>query len=268
MRIAAGIEYDGSDFHGWESQPRQRTVQSEVERALSSVANHAVSVFCAGRTDSGVHANGQVAHFDSDAIRSKRAWLLGTNSTLPKDICIRWVRYMPPDFHARFTAVQRHYRYLILNRPVRSSLACQRAGWVYHPLAEKAMAAGAAWLVGEHDFSAFRAAGCQARSAVRCLHRLQVQRHRDWIIIEASANAFLQHMVRNIVGVLITIGHGKQPPKWAHTVLSQGDRRAAGITAAAQGLYLEGVDYPPQYDLPISTTEPLWTFSGSVAKML
>ncbi len=266
MRIAAGIEYDGSGFYGWSSQPRLRSVQTEVERALSRVADHAVEVVCAGRTDTGVHANGQVVHFDSAAIRSERAWVLGSNSNLPNDVCVRWARCMPLEFHARFSALRRDYRYLILNRPERSALAHARAGWVRHPLTTDAMAAGAAWLVGEHDFSAFRAAGCQARSAVRCLHRLRVQRHHDWIVIEASANAFLQHMVRNIVGVLIAIGHGVHPPKWAHTVLAGKDRRAAGIAAAAQGLYLEGVDYPPQYDLPTTAIEPLWQPKEPAAK--
>ena len=250
MRIAAGIEYDGTDFHGWEAQRNIRTVQHEVEQAFSRVADHGLKVVCAGRTDAGVHATGQVVHFDTVAMREEQAWMRGANANLPDDVCVRWARPVDHSFHARFRALRRTYRYLILNQPVRSALARTQASWVYLPLLVESMAAGAQWLIGEHDFSAFRASGCQARSAVRQLYRLEVRRLGDWIVIEISANAFLQHMVRNIVGVLVAIGSGRRNPIWAQEVLLGRDRRQAGVTAAAQGLCLEAIDYAPQYDLP------------------
>jgi tRNA pseudouridine38-40 synthase len=245
MRYAAGVEYSGAAFHGWEvQQPEIRTVQGEVERALSRVANHFVRVTTAGRTDTGVHASGQVIHFESAAERSVRSWLYGANANLPGDVCLSWVRPVSEQFHARFSALSRSYRYVIFNRPVRSALLVQQRTWVYRPLDAQRMQQGANHLIGEHDFSAYRAVACQAHSPVRTIHRLEVERHGEEIHIEVQANAFLHHMVRNIAGVLIAIGSGQQPPQWAREVLEQRDRRLGGVTAPPEGLTLVAVEYP------------------------
>jgi tRNA pseudouridine38-40 synthase len=211
-RIAVALEYDGAPFAGWQTQQAGvSTVQQTAETAFSRVAGAPVSLVCAGRTDAGVHALGQIAHFDTDAVRAERGWVLGANANLPDSISVRWARAVPAHFHARYSAEARTYRYVVLNRLGRSALAAQRAALIYRPLDVERMAAGAALLVGEHDFSAFRAAGCQARSPVRRLYVLQVERIGDRIIIEATANAFLHHMVRNLVGLLLDIGVGKAP---------------------------------------------------------
>ena len=259
MRIALGVEYEGTGFSGWERQPGRRTVQTVLEAALSTVADAPVATVCAGRTDSGVHATGQVVHFDTDSPRPSRAWILGTNVGLPADVAVQWAREVDDRFHARFGALRRHYRYLILNRPVRSPVHHGRVSWCRPILAEASMADAARALVGEHDFSSFRAAGCQARHPVRTLHHLEVSRHRDWVVIDVIANAFLQHMVRNIAGVLMAIGEGRRPPGWAHEVLCARDRRVGGVTASAEGLYLTGVEYPAVHRLPALSPAPgLW----------
>ena len=252
-RIAFGLEYQGDAYAGWQNQPARPTVQGCVEAALARVADAPVSVVCAGRTDAGVHARGQVAHFDTAAARSMRAWALGANAELPRDISISWVQPAPAHFHARYCAEARTYRYFILNRRARCGLFARRATWVYRPLDEAAMAQAAALLQGEHDFSAFRAAQCQAKSPVRRLERLTVRRHEAWLTIEATANAFLHHMVRNIAGLLIVIGKGEAPPAWAAEVLAGRDRRLSAPTAPAEGLYLWSVRYPEAFGLP----EPL-----------
>ncbi len=244
MRLALGIEYDGTLFHGWQAQTGQRTVQHCLEQALSRVANHPVTVIVAGRTDAGVHASGQVVHFDSDAQRAPRSWILGANSHLPSDVAIQWVQPVADDFHARFSALSRHYRYTLYNRPVRSPLTRHRGVWERRPLVVEAMATAAACLVGTHDFSSFRAAGCQAKSPIRTLHRLTVERQGDQIILDAVANAFLHHMVRNLAGVLITIGAGERPVEWAEEVLARRDRTLGGVTAPPEGLCLLAVEYP------------------------
>ncbi len=249
-RIAVGVEYDGAAFAGWQSQRSLRTVQQVLEGALSAVAAEPVSVVCAGRTDAGVHARGQVAHFDTRSQRAPRSWVLGANSALPADLAVVWALPVPAHFHARYCAVARVYRYLILNRTARSALAAQRAAWVARALDERAMAQAAALLVGEHDFSAFRSAECQAKSPVRRLERLSVERSGDWIRIEAVANAFLHHMVRNIAGLLIAVGKGDQPPGWARSVLEGRDRTRSAATAPAAGLYLWQVRYPAAFALP------------------
>jgi tRNA pseudouridine38-40 synthase len=249
-RLAVGIEYDGSAFAGWQSQHSLRTVQEVLEGALAAVAAEPVSLVCAGRTDAGVHARGQVAHFDTHAERTTRSWILGANSAGPQDLAVSWALPVPAHFHARYCAEARVYRYLILNRTARSALAAQRAAWVRRPLDAPRMAQAAALLVGEHDFSAFRAAECQARSPVRRLTRLGVERRGDWIVIEAVANAFLHHMVRNIAGLLIAVGKGDQPPEWAQTVLAGRDRTRGAATAPAAGLYLWEVHYPAAFGLP------------------
>lgn len=250
MRITAILEYDGSEFSGWQTQAAGRTVQACVEAALSAVADHAVSVTVAGRTDAGVHACAQVIHFDTDAPRAPRAWVFGANSHLPRDVALLWAGEVGGDFHARFSASGRRYRYVILNRPVRAALSRTRATWDYRPLDVDRMRAGAGRLVGTHDFSAFRAAECQAKSPVRALRALDVRRDGAFVVIDAYANAFLQHMVRNIVGVLTVIGAGEREPAWAREVLLSRDRTAGGVTAPAAGLYLVGIEYPPPWSFP------------------
>jgi tRNA pseudouridine38-40 synthase len=249
-RIAVGIEYDGSSFCGWQEQRGAPSIQVAVETALGRVADEPVALICAGRTDSGVHARGQVAHFDTAAIRRSRAWLLGANTHLPPTVSLRWALPVPDHFHARYSAVTRVYRYLVLNRAARSALAQARALGVHRPLDAAAMQAAADHLVGQHDFSAFRAAECQARSPVRRLDRLQVVRSGDWVTIDVEANAFLHHMVRNIAGSLILVGAGDRGPGWIAEVLESRDRTAAGPTAPPHALYFAGVEYPAEFGLP------------------
>lgn len=251
MRIALGIEYDGRAFKGWQRQRHAvRTVQAEVEAALSVVAAQPVRVVCAGRTDTGVHATGQVAHFDTTAERSSRNWVLGANVNLPSDVAVLWAERVDDAFHARFCARSRAYTYLILNRPTRSSLFSGRATWVHKPLDALAMHRAAQTLVGTHDFSSYRALGCQAKSPLRTLHRADVVRSGERIRLTVHANAFLHHMIRNIAGVLIAIGHGDRPETWAADVLALRDRTLGGVTAPPDGLYFERVDYPDYPDLP------------------
>jgi tRNA pseudouridine38-40 synthase len=255
MRFALGVEYDGSDFSGWESQPRRRTVQSTLETALACVADGPVATVCAGRTDAGVHAIAQVVHFDSVAKRAPHEWVMGTNSNLPGDVSVRWANPVAEPFHARYSAVCRYYRYVILNRRQRPALLRRRAAWERSPLQVAAMRAAAAYLLGEQDFSSFRAAGCQAKSAVRKVVGLEVHRRGDLVFIDIAANAFLQHMVRNVAGVLIEIGKGKREPAWAKELLEARDRTRAAATAPAQGLYLSRIDYPPEHGLPAVSPE-------------
>ena len=250
MRIALGIEYDGTSYNGWQRQKNGIGVQQRLEEALAMVADETVEVVCAGRTDTGVHASGQVVHFDTSADRSDRSWLLGANTNLPPDISVSWVRRVSDEFHARFSAVGRSYRYQILNRLQRSALHRERAWWVHQPLDEKCMHEAAQQLVGEHDFSAFRAAGCQAKSAMRELTSINVDRDGDWVVVNVSANAFLMHMVRNITGTLAAIGQGEQPPAWLLEVLESRDRTLGGVTAPPHGLTLIAVDYPEEFGIP------------------
>jgi tRNA pseudouridine38-40 synthase len=256
-RIAIGIEYDGTRYAGWQRQAEVPSVQAEVERALSSVADHPVEVTCGGRTDAGVHALGQVAHFDTHARREPRGWALGANSLLPADVAVLWAAPVAPDFHARYTALSRRYRYVILNRASRPALARHRTCWTHRRLDADAMHAAAQCLVGEHDFSAFRASECQSRTPVRRLESIAVHRAGDRVVIDVMANAFLHHMVRNIAGTLIAVGQGDRPAAWIWEALASRDRRAAGITAPAAGLYLAAIDYPPGAGLPASPP-PAW----------
>jgi tRNA pseudouridine38-40 synthase len=249
-RLAAGVEYHGSAYAGWQAQASLTTIQSFVENAFAAVANSPVSVVCAGRTDAGVHARGQILHFDTDVVRSLRGWTLGANSHLPRDISIAWVRPVPAHFHARYSAEARTYRYFIFNRPVRSALAEGKAAQIHRPLELARMQAAAPALVGEHDFSAFRSAECQAKSPVRRLTALSVERDGDWVTIEVTANAFLHHMMRNIAGLLIAIGRGDEEPEWAEQVLRGRDRTLGAATAPPEGLYLWSVAYPAAFGLP------------------
>lgn len=254
MKIALGIEYDGTAYSGWQRQKNGPGVQERVEQALASIANEPVDVVCAGRTDAGVHALGQVVHFESRSRRSDRGWLLGANSNLPDDIAITWVRPVTDAFHARFSATARSYRYLILNRLVRSALHRQRAWWIHRPLEAGRMHRAAQCLVGEHDFSAFRAAGCQAKAPTRNVFAVSVSRNDDWVSIDICANAFLQHMVRNITGTLVAIGLGDETEGWIADVLASRNRTAGGMAAPSHGLTLLRVDYPDEYSIPESFT--------------
>ena len=249
-RIAVGVEYDGSAYAGWQAQRSLPTVQGLLEAALARVADEPIEAVCAGRTDAGVHACGQVAHFDTHAQRSLRGWVLGANTYLPPDISVAWVRPVPAHFHARYSAEARTYRYYIFNRNVRSALVAKRAAWIYRPLDHERMRAATHALIGEHDFSAFRSAECQARSPIRRLERLAVERQGDWVVIEATANAFLHHMMRNIAGLLIAIGRGEGGPERAAEVLASRDRTQNAATAPPEGLYLWSVRYPSAFGLP------------------
>ncbi len=251
MRVAAILEYDGSRFCGWQRQDGARTVQGCVEEALSKVAAETIAVTVAGRTDAGVHACAQVIHFDTWSRRADHAWLRGANSNLPDEIALRWVGEVDVHFHARYAATGREYRYVILNRAVRPTYFAGRVTHEYRPLDVARMQAAAAYLIGEHDFSSFRAAECQAKHPVRELRTLEVVRHGEFVIITARANAFLHHMVRNLAGVLLDIGAGEKPPAWAQEVLEARDRAVGGITAPPDGLYLSAVQYPDSFKLPV-----------------
>lgn len=259
MRVALGIEYDGTAFNGWQIQTQQRTIQHSLQQAISQVANQPVTVYAAGRTDAGVHALNQVVHFDSAALRDPRSWMLGINTHLPADIAVKWVKPVDADFHARFSATQRCYRYLILNRLSRSAVHHNRMWWFYKPLDADKMHAAAQRLVGKHDFSALRARECQAKSPIKTLDSIRVSRQDDCIAIDVTARSFLHHMVRNILGVLVPVGEGKQPVEWVTAVLQSQNRDQAGVTAPPQGLYLMDVDYPEEYSLPkVSAFPVLW----------
>jgi tRNA pseudouridine38-40 synthase len=247
MRIALGVEYDGTDFIGWQRQHTGRSVQACIEQALSAVADHALTSVCAGRTDAGVHATGQVIHIDTSAVRDEKAWIRGANSNLPADIRIQWACEVDAEFHARFSARRRHYRYVILNRPYSSAQLRHRVCWVFAPLDADAMRAGAQHLLGEHDFTSFRALACQARHPLRTIYRLDVGRCGDFVYLDVVANAFLHHMVRCIAGVLIHVGRGEASVDWVRRVLDARDRAAGGVTAPAAGLYLVAVHYPEPF---------------------
>ena len=260
MKIALGVEYFGKDFHGWQVQKSGlRTVQSSVEASLAKVANHPVRVFCSGRTDSGVHAMEQVIHFETSVIRTERAWLFGGNVNLPSDVNFKWVKEVSDDFHARFSAFARSYEYKIHHNPVRSSLKGDYYLWEPRSLDITKMQTAADLLVGEHDFSCFRGSLCQAKSPIKTIEYIQIESSSDELIISIKANAFLHHMVRNIVGVLVLIGEGKMPVEWAKQVLDSKDRGQGGITSPPQGLYFMNVEYPAQYSLPTVSAFPvLW----------
>ncbi len=250
MRLALGLEYDGSAFTGWQTQPGGTGVQDALERALAAFATHPVATICAGRTDAGVHATYQVVHFDTLLERPLQSWVRGVNRWLPRSAAVRWAARVPDDFHARFGARARRYDYWLLNDPVRSPLAERRVGWVYRPLDVDAMRAAAIHLVGEHDFTSFRAAECQAASPVRELRELRIDRFGRLIRLRFVANAFLHHMVRNLVGTLVYVGLGRQPPGWVRAVIEARSRAAAAPTFSAVGLYLTHVQYDPTLALP------------------
>lgn len=275
QRWALGVEYDGRCFHGWQTQgPAPHavgdrpagavlpTIQDALEAALSQIADAKIQVMCAGRTDAGVHATGQVVHFDTGADRPDTAWVRGVNAQLPESCAIRWAKPVPDDFHARFSATGRHYRYVLLNRPERPAVFAGRIGWVHRPLDAGLMAEAAQSLLGTHDFSSFRAAECQANSPIRTLTEARVVRHGDWLVFDFAANAFLQHMIRNLVGALVHIGKGGVAPAYMAELLAQQDRTLAPPTFMPDGLYLTGVDYDVGLGLPSTRVgDPLGIFS-------
>ena len=266
-RIALSLEYDGSRYHGWQTQQDGvLTVQQTLETALSKVADAPLQLVCAGRTDAGVHATGQVVHFDTEVSRPLKAWVLGANSNLPGDIAVRWAQPVDDTFHARFKASARVYRYVMLNDPVRPGLFGQQLTWNYRPLDVAAMQRAAGSLLGTHDFSSFRGVQCQAKSPVKTIHRLDLRRRGKLIVLEVKANAFLMHMVRNIAGVLMAIGAGKHPEGWCREVLEARDRTRGGVTAPPFGLYLVGIEYPQCYHLPASSYGPWWLPGDPIAE--
>lgn len=258
MRIALGIEYCGARYHGWQTQTAADSVQQRLEKALGRIAGQPVPVVAAGRTDAGVHASGQVVHFDAPVERPDSAWVRGVNAFLPNDISIRWSRRVNSDFHARFSATSRRYRYFLLNRPTRPGVLSDRVGWDFHPLDVDAMANAARDLLGQHDFSSFRAAECQARTPVRTMTQVAVRRTGEFIVFDFAADAFLHHMVRNLVGALVYVGRGALPQDAVATLLGQRDRRRAPPTFMAAGLYLAGVAYPEQWALPAGSAVFPW----------
>jgi len=254
MRIVLGVAYEGTAYYGWQRQENSLpTIQGYIETALSKVADQPVNVVCAGRTDKGVHALGQVAHFDTTAVRTERAWVLGANTHLPPDIRVHWAKFADEAFHARFSAMARSYRYIIYNHPTHSAIFANKSTWYIKPLDEQRMQIAANYLIGEHDFTSFRAAECQAKTPVRNIQHLTITRKNQLVIIDIKANGFLHHMVRNIAGVLLPIGAGEQPPSWVREVLAAKDRTHAGTTAAAAGLFFEKAYYPNVYQYPADT---------------
>ncbi|MDF1758267.1 MAG: tRNA pseudouridine(38-40) synthase TruA [Legionellaceae bacterium] len=258
MRIALIIEYDGSQYHGWQEQNGLRTVQSTLEKAISSVADQEIKVICAGRTDTGVHATNQVVHFDTDKDRGIRAWIYGVNSSLPKDVCVKWGSEISENFHARFSATARKYRYIIYNSPIRPSLLRSNVTWQYRQLDHRCMHKAAQDLVGEHDFTSYRSVECKAKNPTRNVLEISVKRDGDLVIIDIKANAFLHHMVRNVAGVLMSIGSKRKPEGWAKDVLLSKDRKLGAETAPPYGLYLMGVTYPEEFNVITSISEPLF----------
>ncbi|QBM24330.1 tRNA pseudouridine(38-40) synthase TruA [Citrobacter arsenatis] len=257
-KIALGIEYDGSKYYGWQRQNEVRSVQEKLEKALSQVANERINVFCAGRTDAGVHGTGQVVHFETTALRKDAAWTLGVNANLPGDIAVRWVKAVPDDFHARFSATARRYRYIIYNHRLRPAVLGKGVTHYYEPLDAERMHRAAQCLIGENDFTSFRAVQCQSRTPWRNVMHINVERFGAYVVVDIKANAFVHHMVRNIVGSLLEVGAHNQPESWIAELLAAKDRTLAAATAKAEGLYLVAVDYPDRFDLPKPPMGPLF----------
>jgi tRNA pseudouridine38-40 synthase len=250
MRIALGVEYNGRDFNGWQSQPDGRTVQDSIQQAINQIACVQTSIIAAGRTDTGVHALEQVIHFETSIVRPLSAWVRGVNALLPPNIAILWAHPVPAEFHARFSAQARSYQYVLINRPSRSAAHHGNVGWFHAPLSLNAMREAACYLLGEQDFSAFRAAECQAKSPVKFLSQLEIKQRGDTFIFDFTADAFLHHMVRNIVGCLVYVGKGKHSPLWMKEVLDSRQRNLAAPTFAPDGLYLRRISYDAKWKLP------------------
>ncbi|MGJ8693745.1 MAG: tRNA pseudouridine(38-40) synthase TruA [Thalassotalea sp.] len=258
MRYALGVEYDGKKYCGWQRQKNVIGVQQRLEEALSKIANETIEVICAGRTDTGVNATNQIVHFETDKIRKDVAWTLGVNTNMPNDIAVRWVKKVPDDFHARFSATARRYRYIINNARLRPAILASGISFCQHPLDENLMHQAAQFLVGEHDFTSFRTVHCQSHSPVRTLSHCHVSRQGNYVIIDVKGNAFLHHMVRNIAGSLMRVGQAIETVQWMKDVLDAKNRCLAGMTAAAGGLYFVAVDYPKHFDLPKHAMGPLF----------
>jgi tRNA pseudouridine38-40 synthase len=258
MRLALGISYNGQAYEGWQSQPSGRTVQDRLEAALTQFADQPISTVCAGRTDAGVHGLMQVVHFDTPLQREEFSWIRGTNRFLPADIAVQWAKPVPAAFHSRASAIARRYAYVVLESPVRPSIEAGRVGWVFRPLDIVAMQEAAALLIGQHDFSSFRAAACQARTPVKTMNRVAIARHGAYWRFEFEADAFLHHMIRNIMGCLLVIGQGQQPPQWMSQILAARDRDAAAPTFSPDGLYFLGPVYGPEWNLPSRTAAYDW----------
>ncbi|MBY4599275.1 tRNA pseudouridine(38-40) synthase TruA [Ottowia caeni] len=258
MRLALGLCYDGHGYQGWQSQASGRTVQDKLEAALSAFTNQPMTTLCAGRTDAGVHGLMQVVHLDTELSRDAFSWVRGTNRFLPRDIAVHWAQEVPPEFHARASAIGRRYSYMLLESPVRPSLDAHRVGWVFRPLDGEAMRLAAAELIGEHDFTSFRASACQALSPVKQLRRIDITRHGAYWRFDFEASAFLHHMIRNIMGCLVAVGQGSQSPAWMREVLQARNRDAAAPTFAPDGLYFLGPVYDQKWGLPERTSAYDW----------
>ena len=258
MRVALGVSYNGQSYDGWQSQPSGRTVQDQLEKALGKFADQRISTLCAGRTDAGVHGLMQVVHFDTSAERAPYAWVRGTNSFLPRDIAVQWAHVVPDEFHCRASALSRRYAYSLLESPVRPSVEAGRVGWVYRPMDAAAIRAAITHLLGEHDFSSFRAAQCQAKSPVKTISRIEISQRAGYWRFEFEANAFLHHMIRNIMGCLVAVGQGQHPPDWIAEVLAARRRDVAAPTFSPDGLYFLGPRYEARYGLPERTPAYDW----------
>ncbi len=258
MRYALGVEYDGKNYCGWQRQKTVVSVQQTLEKALSKIADETIEVVCAGRTDTGVNATNQVIHYDTSKVRKDVAWTLGVNTHLPKDIAVTWVKQVQDDFHARFSATARRYRYIIYNNPLRSAILSYGISHCHYPLDENLMQQGAQHLVGRHDFTSFRTVHCQSHSPTRTIEHCQVTRQGDYIIIDIKANAFLHHMVRNIAGSLMRVGQALETPLWIKEVREAKNRCVAGVTAPPEGLYFVEVDYPESFQIPKRPFGPLF----------
>lgn len=257
-KVALGIEYDGSGYFGWQRQSSVDSIQERLENALSIIADEPIAIFCAGRTDAGVHATGQVIHFETKVERSQSAWTMGVNSHLPANIAVRWSQSVSESFHARFSATARRYRYIIYNHRYRPAILANGVSHYYLPLDEVLMHQAAQYLLGENDFSSFRAAQCQSLTPWRNIHHINVTRQGEYVIVDIKANAFVHHMVRNIVGSLIEVGCGNKKPEWIDELLHMKDRTQAAATAKPDGLYLVQVDYPVEYQIPNLRLGPLF----------
>ena len=258
MRYALGVQYDGKNYCGWQRQNNVMTVQEKLERALSKIANEKIEVICAGRTDTGVNATNQVVHFETSQIRKEVAWTLGVNTHLPFDIAASWVTQVDEEFHARFSATARRYRYVIYNDPLRSAILSHGISHWHHELDAKLMHEGAQYLIGRHDFTSFRTVHCQSHSAIRTIEHCHVARQGKYIVVDIKANAFLHHMVRNVVGSLFRVGQRQEQPSWIEAVLLEKNRCVAGVTAPPEGLYFVDVDYPGQFNIPKQSLGPLF----------
>lgn len=258
MRIALGLSYSGTAYEGWQSQLSGNTVQDRLEKALGKFAAEPLRTLCAGRTDAGVHALMQVVHFDTPLQRELPSWVRGTNAFLPRDIAVQWAREVPAEFHCRGSAISRRYAYVLLESPVRPSVEAGRVGWVYRPMDAAAIRAAIVHLLGEHDFSSFRAAQCQAKSPVKTISRIEISQRANYWRFEFEANAFLHHMIRNIMGCLVAVGQGQHPPDWLAEVLAARRRDVAAPTFSPDGLYFLGPRYDPGYGLPERTAAYDW----------